>query len=90
MVFSKMQYGSKVIDGVLSARGLFRLEAFLVTVKLKTNFTAAFVTIFMVAVLLGLVLIVRKFRNGKCMCLSDQTMDKILTALRSIILFTMQ
>lgn len=90
MVFSKMQQGSKTSDGVLISRNMYRLEAFLTSVNLKDNITPSFILVFLTTVLLGVLLVFRKFRDGGDSCLSDKTLDTILTALRTIILMTMQ
>ena len=90
MIFSKMQQNSKISDGVLTQRNLYRLQAFLTEVNLRNNVTPSFVVAFLSAICLGMLLAVRKFRNGRCMCISDKNLDNILTALRTILLFTMQ
>lgn len=45
---------------------------------------------FLSVICLGMLLAVRKYRNNRCMCISDKSLDSILTALRTILLFTMQ
>ena len=90
MIFSKMQQSSKTSDGILLSRNLYRLDSFLTQVNLRINITPSFVLTFLIVVLLGLVLAIRKFRDGRWMCISDLTLDTILAALRTILLLTMQ
>ena len=62
MIFSKMQQNSKMSDGILLSRNLYRLDRFLTEVNLRVNITPSFVVTFLTAVFLGLFLAIRKFR----------------------------
>lgn len=90
MVFSKMQQNGKTNDGVLIGRDMYRLEAFLTSVGLRLNITPVFVVTILVTILLGMLLLVRKYRQGKCMCLSNSALETLLTGLRTTLLLTMQ
>jgi hypothetical protein len=65
MIFSKMQQNSKTSDGVLISRNMYRLEAFLTSVNLKLNITPLFVLTFLLALLLGILLLIKKYRDGR-------------------------
>lgn len=90
MIFSQMQSNHKQDDGALIARGMYRLDAFLKSVELDSNFTPIFVVVFLLAVLLATLLAFQKYRERRCQCISNQTLEMMLTALRTAILLTMQ
>lgn len=88
MAFSLLQYKAKTSDGVLAARGMYRLDAFVKQVDLKTNIMPLFVCALLAATALALVHACRKILS--CRCLSDQTLENVLTGLRTFLLLTMQ
>lgn len=70
MVLSFLQYKSKTSDGILKARGMYRLDGFIKQVDLKTNIMPIFVLAFVGAIVLGLVLAIRKILARSCKCIS--------------------
>ena len=90
MIFNVMQRSSKTDDGILMGRNMYRLDAIVKTVDLKSNILTIFIITLLAAIFLALVLAFRKFRNNTCPIIKDKMLDNILTALRSIILLTMQ
>lgn len=90
MIFSKMQYSHKTTDSMLQSRQMYRLSSLLNSVGIDTNFTAIFVVVFVVAILLAIFLIFKQYRGKTCQCISENALDNLLTAFRTVILLTMQ
>lgn len=90
MVFSQLQYRGKTADGILSARGMNRLNGFIKQVDLKTNLIPIFVLAFLTGILLGLLLFIRKYLAEKCNFISKRNYENVLTALRTFLFLSMQ
>jgi hypothetical protein len=90
MIFSVMQQNSKTDDGILISRNMYRLDNFMREVSLQPNIIIIFIITFISAILLALLLGLRKFKGSSCSIISDKTLDNVLTALRTIVLLTMQ
>ena len=72
MVFSQLQYRGKTADGILSARGMNRLDGFIKQVDLKTNIIPIFVLALLIAIFHGLMLLIRKILSESCKCISKR------------------
>lgn len=90
MVFSQLQYRGKTADGILTARGMNRLDGFIKQVDLKTNIIPIFILALLTAILLGLLLLIRKILAEKCTCISQRNYENILTGLRTFLFLSMQ